>query len=74
LTPLGFVPEARPFRAHLTLARVRSPRGLRRVVAAIGDDAPSFGAWTAAEMVLYRSHLRPTGSVYEPLRRCAFAG
>jgi 2'-5' RNA ligase len=72
LVPLGFAPEARPFRAHLTLARVRSPRGLRRIAAAIAGDAP-FGEWTATEMVLYRSHLRPGGSIYEPLRRCALA-
>ena len=68
--PLGFVPEKRPFRGHVTLARVRSPRGfgpLARAIESAADD--DFGAWTAAEVVLYRSHLRRTGSVYEPLRR-----
>jgi RNA 2',3'-cyclic 3'-phosphodiesterase len=68
--PLGFVPEKRPFRGHVTLARVRSPRGfgpLARVIESMADD--DFGAWTAAEVVLYRSHLRSTGSVYEALDR-----
>jgi RNA 2',3'-cyclic 3'-phosphodiesterase len=68
--PLGFVPEKRSFRGHVTLGRVRSPRGfapLARVIEAAADD--EFGAWTAAEVVLYRSHLRRTGSVYEPLHR-----
>jgi len=68
--PLGFVPEKRPFRGHVTLARVRSPRGfgpLARAIESAADD--DFGAWTAAEVVLYRSHLRRTGAVYEALDR-----
>ena len=68
--PLGFVPEKRPFRGHVTLARVRSPRGfgpLARAIESAADD--DFGAWTAAEVVLYRSHLRRTGAVYEALER-----
>ncbi len=69
VAPLGFAPDARPFRGHLTLARVRSPRGLGRIGAVLGADASSFGAWTATDVVLYRSHLRPTGSIYEPLAR-----
>src|SRR5439155_419839 len=35
LEPLGFPPESRPFRSHVTIARVRSPRGLGRIRAAI---------------------------------------
>ena len=68
--PLGFVPEERPFRGHVTLGRVRSPRGfapLARVIESVVDD--DFGAWTAAEVVLYRSQLRRTGAVYEALDR-----
>ena len=68
--PLGFVPEKRPFRGHVTLARVRSPRGfgpLARAIESAADD--DFGAWTATEVVLYRSHLRRTGAVYEALDR-----
>lgn len=67
--PLGFAPEARPFRGHLTLARVRSPRGLAGVARVLASDASSFGTWTATDVVLYRSHLRSTGSVYEALAR-----
>jgi 2'-5' RNA ligase len=69
LVPLGFAPEARPFRGHLTLARVRSPRGISRIADLIDGDATSFGAWTVTEIVLYRSHLRPAGSIYEALDR-----
>jgi RNA 2',3'-cyclic 3'-phosphodiesterase len=74
LAPLGFAPEARPFRGHLTVARVRSPRGLARIGAVLGADASAFGSWTATDVVLYRSHLRPTGSIYEPLARVELSG
>jgi 2'-5' RNA ligase len=68
--PLGFVPEKRPFRGHVTLARVRSPRGFRPLAGAIESAADDdFGAWTATEVVLYRSHLGRTGAVYEALDR-----
>jgi len=75
LVPLGFPAEARPFRGHVTLARVRSPRGLARLADAIAAGAHTdFGAWTAQEVVLYRSHLKPSGAVYEPLARLPFVG
>lgn len=74
LVPLGFPAEERPFRGHVTLARVRSPRGLQPLGEAIaaGSDA-DLGEWTARDVVLYRSHLRPSGAVYEPLARLPFA-
>jgi 2'-5' RNA ligase len=72
LEPLGFPPEERPFHPHLTLARVRSPRGLGRLVAALeAAGEPDLGAWTVREVVLYRSRLRPGGAVYEALGRVA---
>jgi len=75
LVPLGYPAEARPFRGHVTLARVRSPRGLAQLGNAIAAGAHAdFGAWTAQEVVLYRSHLKPSGAVYEPLARLPFAG
>ena len=68
--PLGFPLEARPFRGHVTIGRVRSPRGVGRVVAAMADAPTAFGSWTVREVVMYRSHLRGSqGSLYEPLAR-----
>jgi 2'-5' RNA ligase len=65
LAPLGYPPEARPFHAHLTLGRVRSPRGLGGLARALESaGAAALGAWTATEVVLYQSKLRPTGAVY----------
>ena len=72
---LGFPPEARPFRCHLTLGRVRSPgggRGVGDAVRAIGS--PVFGSWIASELVLYESRLRPTGALHVPVSRHALRG
>jgi 2'-5' RNA ligase len=70
LGPLGFPSEARPFRGHVTIGRVRSPRGRERLANAVTTAAAlELGAWKVREAVLYRSHLRPGGAVYEALAR-----
>jgi 2'-5' RNA ligase len=75
LEPLGFPPEGRPFRGHVTLGRVRSPRASASLGRAMKDaDDADFGSWTASRLVLYRSHLGPTGAIYEALARLSFAG
>ncbi len=71
----GFAAEARSWSAHLTVGRVRSPRGLGRLAVAIeGAGHTEIGVWTASEVVLYRSHLRPAGAVYEAVARVPLAG
>jgi 2'-5' RNA ligase len=63
---LGFEPERHPFAPHLTLGRVRAPRGgadLRGALSACGDAAA--GSWTPEAVVLYESRLRPGGAVHE---------
>jgi 2'-5' RNA ligase len=75
LATLGFPGERRAFRGHLTVGRVRSPRGADGLGAALRAEAGSAaGAWTVGELVLYRSRLHPTGAVHEPLARLALAG
>jgi 2'-5' RNA ligase len=70
LASLGFAAETRPFHAHVTIGRVRSPRKLAAVAAALrAADETEFGSWTADEMVLYQSRLRSTGAVYEVVSR-----
>lgn len=61
----GLEPEARPYHAHLTLARARARDGA--VMPAL-PPPPELAPWRADELILYRSHLGRGGSVYEPLR------
>lgn len=60
-------PEKRPFWPHLTLARVK--RGERRVAPLAEDPPPPREPFDAGVVTLYRSTLRPQGSLYEPLAR-----
>ena len=80
LEPLGFAPEDRAFRPHLTLGRVRRPRKgakapstapLSRALAALATAAgPSF---KADQAVLMKSTLTKSGPIYEPLHRVTLA-
>jgi len=63
LAPLGFVPEQRPFRCHLTLARFKVPQ-----VVAVERSVPER-SFAVDEIVLFRSHLHPKGARYEALAR-----
>jgi 2'-5' RNA ligase len=75
LAGLGFARESRPFTGHVTLARVRSPRETAPLAGALeAASERELGAWRAAEVVLYRSYLRPSGAVYEALARCPLGG
>ncbi|MCU0253253.1 MAG: RNA 2',3'-cyclic phosphodiesterase [Acidobacteria bacterium] len=70
---LGYAPEERGFRAHLTLAR--AARGARpRPPGEPDATAPEFGTIPVDEVILYRSHLGPEGPTYEPLARLALGG
>lgn len=68
LVPLGFQPEERPFRAHLTLGRVRSNRGWTRLAERLNQHgAAECGSFRVEAVVLYRSELERGGSVYTSL-------
>jgi 2'-5' RNA ligase len=75
LGPLGFPPEARPWAAHVTLARARDPRGAPRLARLLdGLPAPPATTWRADDVVLFRSHLSPAGPRYEALLRAPLGG
>ncbi|HEV2863441.1 MAG TPA: RNA 2',3'-cyclic phosphodiesterase [Pyrinomonadaceae bacterium] len=65
----GFPREPRPFKPHLTLARIRTPHGARELAAAHAD-AP-FGPldFNVPELLLIHSQLGPGGSRYTPISR-----
>ena len=58
-----FVPEKRPFRPHVTLARLRSGARAPRAVVL---EPPAL-AFSGTAVTLYRSHLGRGGATYEPL-------
>ncbi|MGV3722546.1 MAG: RNA 2',3'-cyclic phosphodiesterase [Actinomycetota bacterium] len=71
---LGFEREQRAFRAHLTLGRVKSSRGITALTNAMNrfnsSDAPPT-MWPIEEIELIRSNLQPTGPDYSTLERFA---
>jgi 2'-5' RNA ligase len=70
----GFPAEERPFRPHLTLARIKSPRGLIGLEQALEKgEKYAAGQFTAAGIGLIRSELTPRGAVYTKLKWFPFA-
>jgi len=69
--------EEQLFRPHLTVARVKKDhRRVGEMLEASGafTDAVYFGRFRVERVTLFRSDLRPGGSVYTPLWDVAFAG
>lgn len=66
----GFTREERPFRPHLTIGRMKAERRIEGLDKAIEEHKGfAAGTFTATEMVLFRSDLKPTGPVYTPLAK-----
>jgi 2'-5' RNA ligase len=68
LTPLGFPPERRDFRPHLTLGRVKTSRGLDDLMKALAVQHHFLaGDCVLGELHLIQSELRREGAVYTKL-------
>jgi RNA 2',3'-cyclic 3'-phosphodiesterase len=67
LQALGFSLEARDFRPHLTLARLRNPRQLTDVLSPLIKQ--NFGELQVQKITLYESKLAGAFPVYEPLEK-----
>ena len=67
---LRFPKEKRGFTPHLTLGRVKSPKGLDPVCAKMQKDVGHcFGRFTVQEVVFFQSVLSPSGATYTVLGR-----
>ena len=67
---LGFLRETRPFSLHLTLARMKAGErqiGVALAKSGVMDRPLSLGSLAMASLVLVKSALRPTGSIYTKL-------
>ena len=66
---LGWAPEARAFRAHLTLARARRGEGLPPSPFPAVAAPALQPAWRVERFSLFVSELRPEGPTYQILER-----
>lgn len=70
LSVVGFEPERRPFRPHLTLGRVRdevSTRSRAEIEVAVGKTHAPPVAWRTGQVSLMRSRLTAQGAFYDVL-------
>jgi RNA 2',3'-cyclic 3'-phosphodiesterase len=67
---LGFLCETKPFSPHLTLARIKMGErhvGIALATGGVLDRPLSLGSLAVESVVLMKSELKPTGSVYTKL-------
>jgi len=67
-------PEARRFWPHVTLSRVRAGARLEGPPPPLTGLPDEAAAFPGVEVVVYRSHLGPRGSRYEPLASFSLGG
>jgi 2'-5' RNA ligase len=72
---LGLARENRPYRAHVTLARLKVFQATGGIAKVLGrHDHFSAGEFVARELILFQSHLSPQGAVYSKLAAFPLAG
>lgn len=73
LVRIGFEPEKRPYHPHITLARIKSLRGVAEMMEVVRSHrGQPCGEFTATGLTLFRSQLHPDGAIYTPLASWAF--
>jgi 2'-5' RNA ligase len=71
----GFKKEDRPFRPHLTLARIKEPKGLVGLAETVTKNEDYIaGSFTVSGLTLFKSDLKPTGAIYTKLAHFPFPG
>jgi 2'-5' RNA ligase len=76
LEKVGIKRENRPFRGHLTLARMKRPGDCAAYLEDMGDRLEGLRdmVFDVGEIVLYRSVLSPQGPTYTALERAGLKG
>jgi RNA 2',3'-cyclic 3'-phosphodiesterase len=62
----GFEPEKRKFSPHLTIGRIRTPHNASQVAETLINSGFAAERFRANEVIVMRSDLKPTGSIYTP--------
>ncbi len=71
LEQIGFPRENRPFKAHLTLARIKGDIDSKKLLDAIKESGDlESETFIAGNITLFKSDLKPTGAVYTKLVNC----
>jgi 2'-5' RNA ligase len=71
LRSVGYEPEDRPYTAHLTLARLKTPRSLDGLLKPLRPRPEPF---VADRVTLFRSRLSPSGARYEVVHEAYLTG
>lgn len=72
---ISFPAEERPFRAHLTLARIRDARTTAGIEEAMKKHAGfTAGEFETTELILFQSRLTPQGAIYSKLKTFPLGG
>lgn len=66
---LGFEPEAKQFRPHITIGRIREPNRVKDLAQAHLKTEIEPVGFEVADVVIYESKLQPTGSIYSVVSR-----
>jgi 2'-5' RNA ligase len=75
LEGIGFAPDYRHFKGHLTLGRVKGrPDGKKLASAITACGGFTSSSWPVERLVLFKSDLKPTGAVYSKLFSADLAG
>lgn len=75
LEGLGFLPDQRPFTAHLTIGRVKSDLARGPLIRLVRAHQKEFiGDAPLNEIVLYESSLNPAGAIYTVVERFPLQG
>jgi RNA 2',3'-cyclic 3'-phosphodiesterase len=67
---IGFIPDHRKFKPHLTLGRIkylRNKPSFFKLVDSFKDKV--FQKFTANQIILFESILRPQGPAYRPIEK-----
>ena len=72
---IGFPREDRPFRAHLTLGRIKESHGLTGISEALTNQKDfATGVFECKELILFQSKLLPQGAVYTKMAEFKLKG